>query len=75
MVHRVVKIITPADTVHGTLGVGAMLNGLWLDWLNPAIQIALTIGGAIYLYYMIRAKRMEWKLKRIEYERQIGGGE
>jgi threonine/homoserine/homoserine lactone efflux protein len=64
---KILNLITPADTLHGSLGIGAVLNGIWLDWLDPSIQGALTIGGALYLYYMIRAKRMEWKLKTQEF--------
>lgn len=71
---RIIDLITPADTVHGGLGVFAVLNGLWMEWLDPLIQIALTVGGLVYLYYMIRAKRMEWKLKRHEYEQKITKG-
>ena len=65
---KFINMITPADTLHGSLGIGAVLNGVWLDWFDPTIQIAVTIGGAVYLYYMIRAKRMEWLQRRKEYE-------
>ncbi len=69
-IEQLTSVITPIDAAHGGLGLVAILNGLWLDWLNPIVQIGITIGGAVYLYYMIRSKRMEWKLKRLEWERQ-----
>lgn len=69
-IEHLTSVITPLDAAHGGLGMVAVLNGLWLDWLNPVVQIGITIGGAVYLYYMIRSKRMEWKLKRLEWERQ-----
>ena len=67
-IEQIASLVTPVDIAHGGLGVVAVLNGVWLDLLNPLVQIGLTIGGAWYLYYMIRAKRMEWKLKRLEFE-------
>ncbi len=30
-------VVTPIDAAHGGLGVIAVLNGLWLDYLNPLV--------------------------------------
>jgi hypothetical protein len=63
-------IVTPLDAAHGGLGFLAVANSWWLDFLNPIVQIGVTLGGVVYLYYMVRAKRMEWKLARLEYARK-----
>ena len=64
MTQRLVPLITGADLAHGGLGFIAVVNGVWVDWFNPIVQILISVGGLVYLYYMIRAKRMEW-LQRI----------
>ena len=57
-------VITQSDAVHGALGMSAVMNTYWTDYFNPVFQAAITIGGLIYLYYMIRAKRTEWLLNK-----------
>lgn len=63
-------LITQTDALHGSLGAAAVLNGLWTDLLNPAIQVLVTLGGLVYLYYMIRAKRTEWLLNKSKLEKE-----
>ena len=68
MGERVQSIITQTDLAHGGLGFAAVLNGYWTDYLNPVVQPLVAIGGLVYLFWMIRAKIMEWKLSKLEYD-------
>ena len=67
----IISMITPLDAAHGGIGFLAVANSWWLNFLNPIVQVGITLGGVWYLIYMIRVKRMELKLQRLEYERQL----
>lgn len=71
-IKQIATLITPADLTHGGLGFIAVINGLWLDYLNPFAQILVTVGGLFYLYYMIRNKRAEWKQRQRDLEDGTG---
>lgn len=68
---QIASVVTPVDAAHGGLGIIAVLNGLWLSYLNPIVQILVAVGGLVYLYFLIRSKRMEWRLKQLEYKQKL----
>lgn len=69
-IQQIAMAVNAADVTHGSLGILAVLNGYWTDYLNPFVQVLITIGGVFYLYYMIRAKRTEWLLNKNKLNRE-----
>ncbi len=69
-IQQISMAVNAADITHGGLGLLAVLNGYWTEYLNPVVQIGITLGGVVYLYYMIRAKRTEWLLNKNKLNRE-----
>ncbi len=44
---QLIAIITPRDAAHGGLGFLAVANIWWLNFLNPVVQIGVTLDGTI----------------------------
>lgn len=59
--------IAGVATIIGAF-VMKILNELELTDINTWSILVTAIGGAIYLYYKIKAKRIEARIKDIEYK-------
>ncbi|QDF14267.1 hypothetical protein vBDshSR4C_019 [Dinoroseobacter phage vB_DshS-R4C] len=53
-----------SNVAAATTGASAALSPFWLDFLDPAKQVILALGGIVLLFLTIRNKLLDNRIKR-----------
>ena len=61
-------MIDQKDAISLGIGGGAVLNPIYLNYLETLWQAGIALGGAVIIYLTIRNKLLDMKIKKLQIE-------